>query len=614
MKKILLVSQVVLYSLLVHAQSTATFNAYLLTAPTTRNCPGVVRFEYHTCNCTENFGIDVEINGSAFWCGAGNTCTFSYCDGKGISDRNFYPGEYDIVGTVNVAAGCVNSGEKFTFHISVPNPPCTNPTMAVFNIKKASGYGCGDGSFEARVYSNDCAADAARLRLEDAVGNTITTWSGNWFDSNPWGHVFQNLKPGVYHVTGWTNKECTNEISQKVTIGPKNCKGQLSAVKILPESFPGCGDGGILLKYASKDCFDTWNADGVNIDNTSEEFNTGAVARSDKGFIGGLHAGNYRFIANIPGGDVCDAPFYTIPVTKSCDFQLSATTNNKCPGKITINLTPGADVMNNPCVNIFEIDITDDDIGFSKSYIVEKKAFIQQPVLNIPRGTFYIDAYLLDNVGERMEACHQLAIIDAGNSCKAIPKSQIVITAQATTANIFIPNDITGCTDGVSYQIKKGTNEIQSGDISSGDADINNLKPGKTYTYIIVSTCGGNEYTTTGHFTTPTSLIKTIISGNDIDEEKQNFTSEQIKISSKLIIWPNPANGELNIQVFGMVKGNARIQLSDEMGAMVKEFLGQIGVTPLLKINTNGVSSGNYFIILTDSAGKQLRGKVMIQH
>src|SRR5688500_17710183 len=84
------------------ATAQAFFTAYVLSPSPGPGCAGKVRFEYRTCTCWYTGGIWVTVNGGGFNFADGPNCGTSIQH----QDFNFYPGEYDIVATVNTNSEC----------------------------------------------------------------------------------------------------------------------------------------------------------------------------------------------------------------------------------------------------------------------------------------------------------------------------------------------------------------------------------------------------------------------------------------------------------------------------------------------------------------------------
>ena len=87
--------------------------------------------------------------------------------------------------------------------------------------------------------------------------------------------------------------------------------------------------------------------------------------------------------------------------------------------------------------------------------------------------------------------------------------------------------------------------------------------------------------------------------------------------SNKLFISPSPNNGSFNVSFYNSTGINAKrsISIFDAKGALVykKEFI-VTGYYTLLPVNIKTLSSGNYFVLLFDAAGKKLgEGKVQIK-
>lgn len=238
------------------SQDHATFDAYLLTAPTGHNCKGVVRMKFTTCDCLDNFsGFNVTINDGLL----GN---FGYCPnvppGSGTSDISLASGEYDIVATLSQTSSCSNPGEVFTFHVSIPNPECKPPILQIDGIQASTGYNCNDGKFTVHVYpTEDCSAEAGRVRVYDASGVQVSGFDGLWFEGDPWGRTL-SLKAGSYTVKGWTNSpDCTDTVITNITIpGPVTCQPpSLSINMVQPVAGPHCTDGKITVHvYPNGSC------------------------------------------------------------------------------------------------------------------------------------------------------------------------------------------------------------------------------------------------------------------------------------------------------------------------------------------------------------------------
>ena len=133
MKHVLLLFKLIFFisffSLNVQGQNatTGTINIYLLTAPTSHDCPGVIRFEYENCDCLFTVGWYISDGSQPY--------SLLHCGGVGIFDKQFAPGTHTITATLG-GIGCSNIGEVKTFTITVPNAPCTPPNLSVLNTVK----------------------------------------------------------------------------------------------------------------------------------------------------------------------------------------------------------------------------------------------------------------------------------------------------------------------------------------------------------------------------------------------------------------------------------------------------------------------------------------------
>lgn len=81
------------------------------------------------------------------------------------------------------------------------------------------------------------------------------------------------------------------------------------------------------------------------------------------------------------------------------------------------------------------------------------------------------------------------------------------------------------------------------------------------------------------------------------------------------MLWPNPANQELNIQLgTGMAKADVDIELIDGSGRIIKQLIRHHSNSSVIKLNTSDIASGFYFLVIKDSNGKHAIKKVAIQH
>jgi hypothetical protein len=136
---------------------------------------------------------------------------------------------------------------------------------------------------------------------------------------------------------------------------------------------------------------------------------------------------------------------------------------------------------------------------------------------------------------------------------------------------------------------------------------------------------GGTGYATqnqTGYLndlwkleTTQTSSIVSQSATDRITITPSIEDDREVKAAS-ISIYPNPANLTVNLRLQGdWTKGNLAIHLVDRLGRVTKEWKqhyagGQYGVV----FNTSGIPNGLYFLVIIDSDGKRITGKLMIQH
>ncbi|MEP7317952.1 MAG: T9SS type A sorting domain-containing protein [Panacibacter sp.] len=591
------------------SQNRATFDAVLLSEPPGHDCNGVIRFTFHTCECLNNYGIDITINGDGSWCGVGNTCSYNHCDGTGTVDKGFAPGTYEIVGTVNSGAGCSNPGEVFRKTVTVPNPPC-EPGFLTYDVVQSPGYQC-LGKIEHIFYTplNCIAYNYIDIYLVDANGNeywidhpniygssisaapgtyklkvkesngctveqggivinpppcpklslkydpiekvgfnciaqlknyTVTTdkppcLTLNYYDmliydenknlifgpEHPDHPINVNLASGhkYYLESKLFFGQCTSGM-QVLKIGPNECKGNVKATKIIPESNPGCKDGSIELKYNSDDCFSTWyaNATGPNI---SKPSNT--AIKGDKVTISGLAGNNYEIRPfETPNILACGILNVTVPTLNSdCDLQLTATATNKCPAKMIVKINAGASAISNPCIKEFQVRIYSLSSGL-QTYSVPKQAEVKLALSNLPDDIYTIGLYTINTESEEITGCEKIVYLTI-NNCNSISKVAIPLAAKKT--------------------------------------------------------------------------------------------NQQAALNA--ILWPNPANQQLNIQLQKdyFAKGNITAALIDGRGNIVKQVIQQNSYKPsFIKLNTADIASGLYFLIIKDSRGKQVMEKVVVQH
>ena len=193
------------------AQSTATLSVSVLTTPPGHNCPGVIRCEYNTCNCLEQYGIDLSINGIPW--GRLIKC---YGTGPGITDISLAPGEYDIVGTVSGNSGCDNYGQKFNFHVTLNNPAC-DPGYFTYEVQQPPGYKC-NGSINNIIYhSTNCVA--SHLIDIYLVNSDGSEYFLDHYNPNGDNH---SVAPGSYSLKAVVNNECST-ISGGIIISEAPC-------------------------------------------------------------------------------------------------------------------------------------------------------------------------------------------------------------------------------------------------------------------------------------------------------------------------------------------------------------------------------------------------------
>ncbi len=180
----------------------ATLNVYLLTPSPGHNCPGVIRCEFNTCNCLEEYGINLSINGNDY--GYLKKCYDG--TGPGIRDIPLLPGEYEIKGTVSGNSGCSNSGHVFTFNITIDNPSC-DPGYFTFDVVQPTGYKC-QGAINNIIYhSTNCfPSQLIDIYLVNPDGSEYFL---DHYNPNGDNH---SVSPGTYGLKAVVNNECSTVV------------------------------------------------------------------------------------------------------------------------------------------------------------------------------------------------------------------------------------------------------------------------------------------------------------------------------------------------------------------------------------------------------------------
>ena len=83
-----------------------------------------------------------------------------------------------------------------------------------------------------------------------------------------------------------------------------------------------------------------------------------------------------------------------------------------------------------------------------------------------------------------------------------------------------------------------------------------------------------------------------------------------------LVVYPNPARNQANLRLSNLLaQGKIRIDILDVTGK-VKKVLQQDyrSSSKSIAINTSSFINGLYFIVATDKNGKQVTGKMIVQH
>jgi hypothetical protein len=94
-----------------------------------------------------------------------------------------------------------------------------------------------------------------------------------------------------------------------------------------------------------------------------------------------------------------------------------------------------------------------------------------------------------------------------------------------------------------------------------------------------------------------------------------DMTVKQAIVNDK-IIFPNPADRYVSIRMMDqLAKGSITIQMADNTGKVIKQWSAlYMGKNSIITLNTGNFANGLYMLLITDSTGKMLCGKVMVRH
>lgn len=587
-------------------QNVAGFDAYLLTAPPAHDCNGIIRFEFHTCECLNNYGIDITINGDGSWCGVGSTCSFNQCTGTGTVDKSFPPGEYDIVGTVNSGAGCTNSGQVFKKHVTIPNPECT-PGFLTYEVVQAPGYQC-NGKIEKIFYTpvNCIAYNYVDIYLVDANGNE------SWIDHpNIYGSSV-GVAPGTYKLKVKESNGCTVEKGGIVIANPPcpklslkydpidkvgfSCMAQLKNFTVATDKQPCLG-----LNYYDMLIYDENKNLIFGPDHPDHPINVNLASGHRyylecKLFFGQCTSGLQ--VLNI-GPAACKGRLKAtniIPESNPGCHDGSIELKYNSPDCFTTwyaNATAHYNVISS------NIAYKDDKVTLSglsgdtyeiRSFETSNASACGTPI-NVTVPTLNNNCDL------------QLAAV-ANNKCpgritvKLHAGPSVMNNPCITEIGISIFNAETSYEQ--TYTIPK---------VADIKLPIDNL-PGGTYSIVAeIPGCLKNVYATI-------SNCNAVPTAGQLVDDKKVLPSQQGSNAPHLIIWPNPANQQLNIQLQeDLAKGKIIVQLIDGTGRIIKQWAQQNNYkASAINLELADIVGGLYFIVINDSNGKKLRGKVLIQH